>query len=83
MLSMFTASWHAPLLVIFARLQEVFLRLAAQNKGVNYTDEDFSQEPVAAPATGAARKCLLCNVAKPELVTLFTIKVGLASLSPM
>lgn len=58
--------------------QEVFLRLAAQNKGVNYTDEDFSTHEATPAAAAGPRTCVLCGTAKPELVTLFTIKVGAA-----
>jgi hypothetical protein len=58
-------------------LQEVFLRLAAQNKGVNYTDEDFTAAQEATPAAvAAARKCVLCCRSPPELVTLFTVKAS-------
>ena len=53
-------------------MQEVFLRLAAQNKGVNYTDTDFSTQE-ATPAS-RHRKCIVCNVRPPEPVTLFTAK---------
>ena len=59
-------------------LEEVFLRLAAQNKGVNYTDTDFS---VAEPqqAVVKPRLCELCGTRPPELVTLFTAEVRLRS----
>ena len=50
----------------------MFLRLAAQNKGVNYTDTDFSTQE-ATPAS-RHRKCIVCNVRPPEPVTLFTAK---------
>jgi hypothetical protein len=64
--------------------QEVFLRLAAQNRGVNYTETDFSRQEVVKPPpppqqqqhqhASAARLCVLCGTAPPELVTLFTCK---------
>lgn len=54
-------------------VQEVFLRLAAQNREVNYQDSDASQmEEVIAATAMKQRVCVLCRARAPELVTLFT-----------
>lgn len=59
-------------------LEEVFLRLGAQQRGVNETAIDFSEAP---QANDAPRVCAICSTRLPEPVMLYTSK-GVSVLAP-
>lgn len=62
-------------------LEEVFLRLAVQNRDVNAEIDILPPAAAESAAAAGRRMCVLCNAAPPSVVTLYTSK-GVAVVAP-